>query len=248
MLGLLEGNRAFIGGEPMPFIVPAPQDRPIAYESFRRGRAYYHCVRADVTSGRVETRTAFVDGRSHPRNLAQDFNADVAITGTFFAPQNGTPVADVLVNGHLAARGNRGSVLAVDPSGNVTISDKGFKRRFDWSGYKHGLRGAVRLVTKGKVHPNPRAQAFKDPRIWGRAARTGVGLTKSGKLILMATSSNVTLSEFGKAMVSRGAVEALSLDGGGSTCLFYRGKMVVPTGRHLSNMLVLREVTTVAQR
>ncbi len=62
----------------------------------------------------------------------------------------------------------------------------------------------------------------------------------------MATKNSVTLSELGKAMVAKGVREAVSLDGGGSTCLYYRGKMVVPTQRRLTTMFVLRQVNTVA--
>ena len=91
------------------------------------------------------------------------------------------------------------------------------------------------------MRPNPKAQRFRDRRIWGRASRTGVGLTKKGKLVLMATSQSVTLSEFGKAMVSQGVREALSMDGGTSTCFYYRGSMLIRPGRNLSNMLVLSE-------
>ena len=97
------------------------------------------------------------------------------------------------------------------------------------------------MVTKGVVHPNPKAQKFKDPAIWGKAARTGVGLTKNQKLILIATKEKVTLSGLGKAMVKAGVKEGLALDGGGSACLYVDGKMVVGTSRLLSNMIVLDE-------
>jgi exopolysaccharide biosynthesis protein len=43
----------------------------------------------------------------------------------------------------------------------------------------------------------------------------------------------------GKAMKSRGVQDAVSLDGGGSTCLFYQGSLVVPPQRKLSNLFVL---------
>jgi len=36
-------------------------------------------------------------------------------------------------------------------------------------------------------------------------------------------------------------VDAVNLDGGGSTCLYYRGAMVVAPGRRLSNLLTLYE-------
>ena len=166
-------------------------------------------------------------------------STQAAITGTFFAPGYGTPVGDVLVDGNLMAKGYRGSVVAVDYDGDVHIFNTGFGHRVDYRDYQWALRGAVRLVQDGKVHPNPRAQNFHDPRIWGRASRTGVGVTRSGKLVLMATRNDVTLSEFGRAMVKWGVRNAVNLDGGSSTCLYYRGNVLIHPARQLSNMFVL---------
>lgn len=215
--------------------------RPIAYQSFKRGNAYYHAVIADLSSGRVQPRTVLNESLVSPWSLIAMAPPTAAITGTFFAPGVGTPVADVLVDGDLMVRGNRGTAVAVDYLGKVHILDRPYLRKVDWQGYRFGLRGTVRLVTNGKVNPNPRAQRFRDPAIWSPNPRTGIGLTKAGKLVLMATRNAVSLSEFGRAMVARGVRDAVSLDGGGSTCLYYRGAMVVKTQRRLSNLFALDE-------
>jgi len=148
-------------------------------------------------------------------------------------------VADVLVDGDLRSHGSRGTVVAVDWYGGVRIFDRPFQTHVDWSSYRYGFRGAVRVVAGGKVRPNPRAQRFHDRRIWGRAARSGLGLTRNGKLMLFVTREKVTLSEFGRAMRSRGVVDGVSLDGGGSTCLYYKGTLVVSPHRRLCNLFVV---------
>jgi exopolysaccharide biosynthesis protein len=221
-----------------------PAARPIAYDSFVRDKALYHIVQADLSSGLVTPQTVYRTNLVSTWKLVTSSNATVGITGTFFAPANGHPVGDVLIDGELVVKGYRGSGIGVDAFGGVDIFDTHFKKEFDWSKYRFGLRGAVRLISNGQVNPNPRAQRFRDPRIWGKASRTAIGLTKAGKLVLCATKNNVTLSALGKAMRSRGVVDAVSLDGGGSTCLYYRGKMVIGTGRRLSNMFVLQEHST----
>jgi len=221
---------------------PSPKEaRPIAYDSFYRDRALYHIVQADLSSGMVSPTTVYRHRLTSTWKLVSSSNATVAITGTFFAPRSGYPVGDVLVDGVLKSHGCRGSAIGVDALGAVDIFDTRYSQLVDWSKYRFGLRGVVRLIANGKVCPNPRAQKFHDPRIWSHASRTAIGLTKAGKLVLVATKNNVTLSALGKAMRSRGVMDAVSLDGGGSTCLYYRGKMVVGTGRALSNMFVLQE-------
>ncbi|HVL37761.1 MAG TPA: phosphodiester glycosidase family protein [Fimbriimonadaceae bacterium] len=212
---------------------------PIGYETFKWGPNRYHVVTADLRSGALQPATVHSPRLTSVWNLVKQKQPVAAITGTFFAPSSHRPVADVLVDGNLVARGHRGSVVAVDWFGGVKIFDPKFQQKVDWSSYQFALRGAVRVIQKGKVQPNPKAQKFKDKRIWGRAARTGVGITKQGKLVLVATKNQVTLSELGKAMKQKGVQEAVSLDGGGSTCLYYNGSLVVPPQRKLSTMFVI---------
>jgi exopolysaccharide biosynthesis protein len=214
---------------------------PIGYESFRHGPAKYHVVTADLSSGRIRARTVHSPRLTSVWSLISQQQPTAAITGTFFSPGSGHPVADLLVDGRLVANGSRGSGIAVDWTGGVRIFDANYQHRMEWADYQWGLRGAIRVVHAGKVQPNPQAQHFTDRRLWGKAARTGVGLTENGKLVLVATTGQVTLSELGRAMVARGVRDGLSLDGGSSTCLYYRGSLVVPPGRKLSNLFVLSE-------
>lgn len=218
-----------------------PQDRPIRYEGLKHERAYYHLVYVDVASNRVTASTVHSPTLTSVWNMIRPQQPSVAITGTFFAPKVGRPVAEVLVDGELKAQGKRGSVLAVDWNGLVHIHDSGLSKDFDWQEFRSGLRGAVRLIRDGKACPNPQAQGFRDRRLWGMAARTGVGVKRDGTLVLAATKAQVTLTQLARVLLSRGAVEAVSLDGGGSTMLYYRGKMVVSPLRHLNNLFVVYE-------
>ncbi|HZH97443.1 MAG TPA: phosphodiester glycosidase family protein [Fimbriimonadaceae bacterium] len=217
----------------------APYTRPVAHSSFRHGKGYYHVVQADVRSVNVSPKMVHSPQLTSVWTMIGKSQPLVAITGTFFSPKYHNPVADVLVNGELVAKGARGSVVGITHAGNIDIFDSPYLHTVDWKGYQFGMRGAVRVVNAGKVVPNPQAQAFKDKAIWGRAARTGIGLTKSGKLVLIATEDKVTLSELGRAMKARGVRSGVSLDGGSSTCLYYKGKLVISPKRKLSNLLVI---------
>jgi hypothetical protein len=211
----------------------------VAYATFRFARAGFHSVTVDLSAGVAQLKTVHNRGLTSVWSLINQEQPVFAITGTFFGPKSQTPVADVLVDGELLARGNRGSGIGVGYDGTVRIFDARFKEAYDWGMCQYGLRGAVRVVSGGKVSPNPRAQAFKDAAIWGRAARTGLGLTKAGKLVAVATINKVSLSELGNAMRSRGVVNGISFDGGTSTCFYYNGAMLISPGRRLCNLLVV---------
>jgi exopolysaccharide biosynthesis protein len=227
-------------------VASGPLGPPIKYDTFGYGRNRYHIVVADLSSTTLSAGTMHSRGLTSVWKMIGREQPIAAITGTFFAPRQQKPVADVLVDGKLVANGARGTAIGVNYNGNVKIFDQGFGQTTDWLKYRFGMRGAVRVISSGKVSPNPKAQKFRDRRIWGRAARTGLGITKYGKLVLIATTNKVTLSELGKAMRSRGVMEAVSLDGGTSTCLYYKGAMVVRPGRKLSNLFIISKRGVVA--
>ncbi len=213
----------------------------VRHDKFQHGRAHYHVAVANLSCDTISVETIHEPGLSNAWTLTARTAPAVALTGTFFDPRTGTPVGDVLVDGELTAQGARGSVLAVDEKGRVQIFDSGYKQRLDWTGFRFGLRGLVRVIRDGVVCPDPKSQKFRDSRIWGRAARTAAGITEDGRLVLMATRNSVTLSELGRAMKTRAVVDAIALDGGGSTCFYYRGEMLIKPQRRLSNMLIVRE-------
>lgn len=212
-----------------------------AYGKFKHGRAWFHCVTADLNRTQIAA-TAYYSPRltSASRTLGK-VQPIAAVTGTFFAFENQQPVADVVIDGKLVANGYRGSVLGVDWFGKVKIFDAAVRTPVDFFAYRYALRGMVRVLRNGEKCPDPRSQGFRDPRIWGVAARTGVGLTKSGKLVMVATSNGITLSELAQALKNRGAVDAVSLDGGGSTMLYYMGSVKVSPNRGLSTLFMVEK-------
>lgn len=214
--------------------------RPISYDSFSFHHHIYHVVAVNLSSGACAAETVHSDWLTSVHNLVDRSQPTVAITGTFFSPRSQKCVADVVVDGNLVAHGSRGTAVAVDWYGKVRIFDEPFNHPVDWSSYKFGLRGAVRVVDGGKVRPNPKAQRFHDKDIWSHARRTGLGLTTSGRLLLFGTNDQVSLSELGYAMKSRGVRNGVSLDGGSSTCFYYNGSFLVPPKRKLCNLFVVR--------
>ncbi len=105
---------------------------------------------------------------------------------------------------------------------------------------RHMISGGPRLLKNGVVYVSKNEEKFKSDIARGRAARTAAGVTKEGKLLLVTvdglpreksarndkSSIGVTLEELADLMASLGAVEAMNLDGGGSTAMWIDGTVV----------------------
>ncbi len=211
--------------------------------TFFHGKIGYHAVVADLGSGNLAASTYFAPRLTSVWSMIRDKQPLAAVTGTFFAFENQLPVADVVVDGEQKATGYRGSVIAVDWYGNVSILDPEVRRPFDYLQYRYALRGGVRVVRNSQVKPNARAQGFTDPAIWGKARRAGMGVTKQGKIVLIATRQRVSLEGLGKAMLSQGVVDGVSLDGGGSAMLYFNGDIKISPNRKLSTLFMIERRT-----
>ena len=104
------------------------------------------------------------------------------------------------------------------------------------------LRGAIsggpRLVDRGRVAVRSGAEGFDAPGLYGRFVvgpnpRTVAGVTEFGDLLLVTIdgrrpgwSAGVSLRDAARVMVALGARDALNLDGGGSTTMVVRGRVV----------------------
>ena len=85
--------------------------------------------------------------------------------------------------------------------------------------------------------------------VGGKNPRTAIGYTKDNEMIMVAvdgregSSVGMTLMQLANFMKSLGCVNAMNLDGGGSTVMYVNGQVVnrpqVRGGITLSNALVL---------
>lgn len=217
---------------------PVVDDRHAVTTFFHEEKGY-HVVTVDLKRGGFAPTVSYRSRLTDPWKIIGQHQPVVAITGTFFAFENQKPVAEVVVDGVQVAQGKRGSCLAVDWDGRVSIFDVGVGNDVDYAPYRHVLRGMVRIVNGKQVSPAPWDQGFRDRGIWSKAKRTAVGITADNKLLFVSTRQRVLLSELGRAMVSRGAVDAVSLDGGGSSMLYYMGDMRISPSRNLSTLFMI---------
>ncbi len=95
------------------------------------------------------------------------------------------------------------------------------------------LGAGPRLVANGEIFVTADAEEFPADIRLGRAPRSAVGVTKWGDYILavadgrQAHSKGCTLQEWAEILIREfGAVDAINLDGGGSSELIVKGKIV----------------------
>ena len=123
----------------------------------------------------------------------------------------------------------------------------------------HLISGGPRLLKNGQPYISKYGEKFRADIAKGRAARTAVGITAEGKLLLLIVegarrksqsadnqpgSIGATLEELAALLLNLGATEALNLDGGSSSTMIVKDRVInsLNSGaqRAVSNALVLR--------
>lgn len=197
-----------------------------------------HVIILDPT--KVELRPVLLDIKATQRlsfsQIVAPMHPYAAINGTFY-DGNFRPLGDVLIDRKLVINGQYANAVAVTNYGKVR-----FVRRsgpaFDWRGYRCALAAGPRLVHKGEALPAPAEDGFVllDPN--AKASRSGIGITRSGKVLLVVCETHVTMWRFARLMRDLGAVEALNLDGGPASGLYCNGKTIVEARLRMTNLLV----------
>ena len=129
---------------------------------------------------------------------------------------------------------NKNAKLALNEDAVANLK----KWKLDWA-----VGGGPVLVKNGEIFiSNNEEKKFAGKAIADHHPRTAMGYTKDGQLILLAVQGRMkniavgtTLTETAQIFIDLGAVEAINLDGGGSSCLLINGKETIkpsdPTGQ-----------------
>ena len=102
----------------------------------------------------------------------------------------------------------------------------------EWDQTLHALGAGPLLVKNGEIFLTTAAEQFGPDVAAGRAPRTAVGLTDQGHILLVVVdgrqsfSRGMTLAELAAFMKEQGVKDAMNLDGGGSSEMIVRGKVV----------------------
>ncbi len=125
-------------------------------------------------------------------------------------------------------------VVGSEKNINSIIDSKSYKLDIkinpDWKGVNHIISGGPYLIKNGEIYIDTAAQKLNS--ITGRNPRTAIGYTKENNLIMVTadgregSSVGLTLYELASLMKEFGCINAMNLDGGGSTVMYIQGKIV----------------------
>ena len=220
----------------------------VAYSKQWIRKTPVHVVTANLNSPNVKVSPAIARngiGTSEGfGSMLSRLQPSAAITGTYFCIKRLVPVGDIVVDSRLVNLGCVGTGVCFTEDNRVVFQpiDKG--KPTDWTGYTSVLCTGPRLVANGIPHVAPWAEGFNDPAHYRMARRSALGVTRNNKLLLATVNRPIYLSRFAKIMRDLGAVNAVSLDGGTSTALYCKGRVLSHPGRRLTNLLVVYESPT----
>ncbi|AGA57214.1 MAG: copper amine oxidase [Thermobacillus sp.] len=180
-------------------------------------------------------------------SIAERHGAMVAINGAFFDAYTESdikmPYGWIMNDGEVLNRGT-GEVRATfiyDKNNLAEVADGGDMPELIREGNIDGaIQAGPRLVRDGKVTLDVEGERFRDPKILtSSGARSALGITRDHKLMLV-TVPAATIPQLAEIMRQAGAWQAMNLDGGASSGLYYNGKYVTTPGRLLSNVLIVK--------
>ena len=206
---------------------------------------------AKIGSLRTDARAIFGDGTSviiRDLNGWPDGGRVTALTSDFGPYYKLSPgeMALVIENGVVKSKPGGGGVN-VPGNGFVLVASGGARPPLErvargtrarlsiqpigWPNLTTALGGGPRLVRNGQIYVTN--EGFRPDVLSGTGPRTAFGIDKAGRYIILVAdgrqgyySTGLTLQELAATMQKLGAVDAMNLDGGGSTALAVKGKIV----------------------
>jgi len=147
---------------------------------------------------------------------------EVSKKGNMALDRNSLVLSGHGVNADALARIKRNARVAIDQTLGSRLADEA----------DLVVGGGPLLLEKGTVNVRNLEESIASDIAYGRAPRTGAGVTADGTILLMVVdgrskySAGMTLKEFAGYMKRFGAVTAVNFDGGGSSEMVLDGKVM----------------------
>ena len=233
------------------------------------------CVLEILPQSKVRLAFAYRPERTLTSDIARDSNALAAVNGTFFDMDKHNPICYLRIGGvqvgentpqksdTLNRKYYQYATIVLDSFGRPDLcipdSNRHWEETYFDSTVGNVMTAGPMLIRNGKAVPQRNDRTF----VTYRHNRTALGMKPDGTILLftvdgrMKLSKGMTLEELAQTLLWLGCVDAINLDGGGSTTLYLRGRpengiVNYPTDngrfdhkgeRKVSNVIMLMEPT-----
>lgn len=186
----------------------------------------------------LPTRSLSFGSGATVRSLTRSSGAAAVINGSYFHPRTYAPAGDIVMQGRLLTWGRIPAALAITPDNRASIRGSTtaiFGRGLDssWEGMETVIASGPKILAGGAVM-NSFSDVFRDPAVFGEAARSAIGLQGSRDLMFVSTHAKLSVTQMARVMQLLGARDALLLDGGSSAGLSYGGNVLLDSIRKVS--------------
>lgn len=108
-----------------------------------------------------------------------------------------------------------------------------------WNNLEYATGAGPALMINGKINIDYEKEGFFEKKITEySSARSAIGYTKDNQLIMITTVA--TIDELAHIMKTLGCIEAMNLDGGASSGLYFNGQYIKEPGREISNIIYIK--------
>lgn len=206
-----------------------------------------HVVTADLNSRSVKVTPAVskrgVGTSEGFGSMLSRLQPTAAITGTFFCVRSLVPVGDIVIDGRLVNSGSVGTAVCFTDANGVVFCPTGPSSNQMAANHPALVCTGPILVKNGAVRLDPRTEGFRDGGLYRKAARAAIGITANNKLLFVTVTRPIYLRKLAHIMLELGAIDAANLDGGSSTAMYYKGRVLSHPGRRLTNLILIYETT-----
>lgn len=224
--------------------VAAPsKNSPVSYRRTVINGVRAYVVTVDLNCKRISLSPVSSNGHYKSfRRFVRENKPIAAINGTFFDPATAHIVCNLISRGKLLSEGRVGHSLRIDKHNIAQLVSTAGRpgRLLDLKNWAFGLSSGPTLLRSGQYVMTPWREGFRDRGLLGIAPRSAIGITAHNKLLLVAVRHPVRLQRLAWMMKSLGAKDALNLDGGSSTALYFGGRFVARPKRMLTNVVVVQ--------
>lgn len=224
-----------------PLLLLLVQPVPVTLDTLKVGDAPCTVITADLSDPRVRVGVTVPNnfpGTDEPfSSMVKRSDPIAAVNGAYFAKDTLNPIGDVVIDGRVRWNGRMGTAMTLTADKKCKFLRVIRHKTYAWGAYETVLACGPALMLDGQINVDWRKEGFRDPHVTGRTYRMAVGHTPEGKLKLVQIKKAVTFEEEARIMQKLGCFEAMNLDAGASTGMYFGGKFLATPSRKLTNIL-----------